>query len=67
MVDKVVLPRFWSMPWQASVIWCRRSANPPMAHQRRAQQALGASWHELDTGHYPMLSEPKALAAIIAG
>ncbi|GGC63560.1 esterase [Siccirubricoccus deserti] len=67
MVDKVVLPRFWSMPWQASVIWCRRSANPPVAHQRRAQQALGASWHELDTGHYPMLSEPKALAAIIAG
>jgi pimeloyl-ACP methyl ester carboxylesterase len=54
MVDKVVL-------------WCRRSVNPPVAHQRRAQETLGASWHELDTGHYPMLSEPKALAAIIAG
>jgi pimeloyl-ACP methyl ester carboxylesterase len=67
MVDKVELPRFWSMPWKASVIWCRRSANPPVAHQRRVQQALGADWHELDTGHYPMLSEPKALAAIIAG
>lgn len=72
MVAPVVLPRFWSMPqWQApgsaGVICCRRSANPPVAHQRRAQQALGASWHELDTGHYPMLTEAEALAALIAG
>jgi pimeloyl-ACP methyl ester carboxylesterase len=57
MVAPVVLPQFWSLPWQASVIWCRRSANPPVAHQRRLQAALGASWHELDTGHYPMLSK----------
>jgi pimeloyl-ACP methyl ester carboxylesterase len=67
MVDPVVLPRFWSMPWQASVVWCRRSQNPPVAHQRRLQKALGASWHELDTGHYPMLSEPEALADLIGG
>jgi pimeloyl-ACP methyl ester carboxylesterase len=67
MVDPVELPRFWSMPWKASVVWCRRSQNPPVAHQRRLQQALGAEWHELDTGHYPMLSEPAALARIIAG
>ena len=67
MVAPVVLPRFWSMPWQASVVWCRRSQNPPAAHQRRLQQALGASWHELDTGHYPMLSEPAALADLIGG
>ena len=66
MVDPVVLPRFWTMSWKASVIWCRRSANPPVAHQRRLQAALGADWHELDTGHYPMLSEPEALAALIA-
>jgi pimeloyl-ACP methyl ester carboxylesterase len=66
MVDKVVLPRFWSMPWKASVVWCRRSANPPVAHQRRVAAAFGADWHELDTGHYPMLSEPEALARIIA-
>ena len=51
----------------AEVVWCRRSQNPPPAHQRRAQQALGAGWRELDTGHYPMLTEPAALAAIIAG
>jgi pimeloyl-ACP methyl ester carboxylesterase len=67
MRDPVVLPHFWSMPWRASVLWCRRSANPPVAHQRRLQAALGADWHELDTGHYPMLSEPAALAALIAG
>ena len=67
MVAPVVLPRFWSMPWKASVLWCRRSQNPPVAHQKRLQQALGASWHELDTGHYPMLSEPAALADLIGG
>jgi pimeloyl-ACP methyl ester carboxylesterase len=66
MLTPVVLPHFWSMPWRASVIWCRRSANPPVAHQRRLQAALGATWHELDTGHYPMLSEPAALARLIA-
>jgi pimeloyl-ACP methyl ester carboxylesterase len=67
MVAPVDLPRFWSMPWRDSrVIWCRRSQNPPVAHQRRLQEALGASWHELDTGHYPMLSEATALAGLIA-
>jgi hypothetical protein len=30
------------------------------------QQALGAEWHELDTGHYPMLTEAEALAGLIA-
>jgi pimeloyl-ACP methyl ester carboxylesterase len=67
MVAPVLLPRFWSMPWTASVVWCRRSQNPPVAHQRRLQAALGAAWHELDTGHYPMLSEPEALARLIGG
>jgi len=66
MTAPVELPRFWSGRWDASVVWCRRSQNPPVAHQRRLQQALGATWHELDTGHYPMLSEPAALAALIA-
>ncbi|MBY0330332.1 MAG: alpha/beta hydrolase [Acetobacteraceae bacterium] len=65
MEAKVALPRFWSMPWRASVIWCRRSANPPVAHQRRAAETLKAAWHELDTGHYPMLTEPERLAALI--
>ncbi len=65
MEAKVVLPRFWSMPWKASVIWCRQSANPPVAHQRRAAETLKASWHELDTGHYPMLTEAERLTALI--
>lgn len=66
MREPVRLPTFWSQPWPASVIWCRRSSNPPQAHQRRAAERLGAGWHELDTGHYPMLSEPEALARLIA-
>jgi pimeloyl-ACP methyl ester carboxylesterase len=65
MEAPVRLERFWDLPWRASVIWCRGSANPPRAHQRRAAEALGAAWHELDTGHYPMLTEPERLAALI--
>ena len=72
MVAPVALSRFWSMPqWQApgaaGVIWCRRSQNPPLAHQQRAREALRAGWHELDTGHYPMLTAADALAELIPG
>ena len=66
MTRPVTLERFWDVPWEASVIWCKRSPNPPVAHQRRAADKLRARWHELDTGHYPMLSEPAALARLIA-
>ncbi|MBI3198606.1 MAG: alpha/beta hydrolase [Rhodospirillales bacterium] len=66
MQAPVRLERFWDQAWNASVIWCRRSSNPPVAHQRRAVERLKARWHELDTGHYPMLSEPAALARLIA-
>jgi pimeloyl-ACP methyl ester carboxylesterase len=61
----VKLERFWSQSWNATVIWCRKSSNPPVAHQRRAAETLKGRWHELDTGHYPMLSEPEALARLI--
>lgn len=61
----VKLDGFWSQSWNASVIWCRKSSNPPVAHQRRACETLKGRWHELDTGHYPMLSEPEALARLI--
>ena len=57
----VRLDTFWDQAWQASVIWCRRAANPGEAHQRRAAKRLNATWAELDTGHYPMLSMPDAL------
>lgn len=61
----VKLEGFWGQSWNASVIWCRKSSNPPVAHQRRACETLKGRWHELDTGHYPMLSEPEALARLI--
>ena len=61
----VRLEKFWSMPWQAKIIWCRRAQNPGEAHQRRTADKLGGSWHELDTGHYPMLSTPAELTAML--
>jgi pimeloyl-ACP methyl ester carboxylesterase len=65
MAAPVKLERFWEQEWAATVIWCRQSANPPLAHQRRAAEKLKAKWLELDTGHYPMLTEPEALAQLI--
>jgi pimeloyl-ACP methyl ester carboxylesterase len=65
MAAPVKLARFWQQDWNASVIWCRQSVNPPVAHQKRAAETLRARWYELDTGHYPMLTEPEALAKLI--
>jgi len=65
MNDRVKLPNFWSQKWKATVIWCRRAPNPGEAHQRRCAQKLGAVWHELDTGHYPMLSAADETARLI--
>jgi pimeloyl-ACP methyl ester carboxylesterase len=65
MAQPVKLDSFWQQSWNASVIWCRQSVNPPVSHQRRAAETLKARWSELDTGHYPMLTEPKALAALM--
>ena len=56
---------FWEQTWRATVIRCRRAANPPEAHQRRTADRLKAAWHEMDTGHYPMLSEPEALTRLL--
>lgn len=67
MREPMVLKSFWQQSWKASVIWCRQSANPPVAHQKRAAEALKASWHEIDTGHYPMLSTPDELTRLILG
>lgn len=61
----VKLERFWDMPWDASVLYCSRAANPGEAHLRRGADRLGASWHVIDTGHYPMLSTPDALTNVI--
>lgn len=61
----VVLESFWDQAWDATVIWCRQAPNPGEAHQRRCAEHLGARWHELDTGHYPMLSMPEELTRLI--
>jgi pimeloyl-ACP methyl ester carboxylesterase len=58
---------FWDQKWKATVIRCRRAVNPPEAHQRRTAERLGAAWHELDTGHYPMLSAPEELTRLLLG
>jgi len=65
MQEPVKLDRFWDQTWNATVIWCRQSVNPPVAHQRRAADKLKARWFELDTGHYPMLTTPAELARLI--
>ncbi|MBS0559059.1 MAG: alpha/beta hydrolase [Proteobacteria bacterium] len=66
MEEAVALPSFWSQSWAATVIHCTQSPNPPAALQRRTAERLNAAWHALDTGHYPMLSMPEELAALIA-
>ncbi len=66
MNDRVKLPSFWQQSWRASVIWCRQAVNPGEAHQRRCAEKLGAAWHELDTGHYPMLTAANDTARLIA-
>jgi pimeloyl-ACP methyl ester carboxylesterase len=63
--DRVSLKSFWDLPWQATVIRCRRAANPPEAHQRRNAEKLGGEYLEIDTGHYPMLSDPEVLAPLL--
>lgn len=61
----VELETFWNQSWTAAVIYCHHSVNPPEAHQRRTAADLKASWHELDAGHYPMLSHPEELTALL--
>jgi pimeloyl-ACP methyl ester carboxylesterase len=59
------LKDFWDRRWRATVIRCRRAANPPEAHQRRTAERLQAPYVELDTGHYPMLSQPDELTRLL--
>ena len=61
----MALDTFWEQSWPATVICCTRSVNPPEAHQRRTAERLHAAWHELETGHYPMLSAPEALTGLL--
>ena len=61
----VELGSFWTQTWPTTVIRCRRATNPPEAHQRRTAERLKGAWHELDTGHYPMLSQPEELTRLL--
>jgi pimeloyl-ACP methyl ester carboxylesterase len=61
----VKLDNFWSQRWPTTVIWCRRAPNPGEAHQRRTAERLDGKWLELDTVHYPMLSMPNELTALL--
>ena len=61
----VKLADFWDQDWKSTVIWCRQAVNPGEAHQRRAAARLRAQWRELNTGHYPMLSMPDELTAML--
>ena len=62
----VNLKTFWDETWDASVVYCSGAANPGEAHIRRTCDKLSGKWHVLDTGHYPMLTMPDEVAAIIA-
>jgi len=66
MDDPMVATAFWDRAWPNTlVVRCRRAANPPEAHQRRTAERLKARWSELDTGHYPMLSQPEELTRLL--
>ena len=55
---------FWGSKWPATANRRRRAVNPPESHQRRTAERLHADYHELDTGHYPMLSQPEELTPL---
>jgi pimeloyl-ACP methyl ester carboxylesterase len=56
---------FWTQSWKASVVRCARSPNPPEAHQRRTAETLNARYQEMDWAHYPMLTDPTGMAALL--
>ena len=60
------LDGFWNERWAATVIRCAKAVNPPEAHQRRTAEKLRAAYHELATGHYPMLSQPEELTRLLS-
>jgi len=62
----VELESFWDQAWDATVIYCPQAQNPGRPHQERCANKLNARWHEIDTGHYPMLTTPDELARLIA-
>ena len=66
MTEPVDLRRFWSGGWPTTVVFCRRTVNPPEPVQQRTVELLQGEWYALDSGHYPFFTEPDELAKIIA-
>jgi pimeloyl-ACP methyl ester carboxylesterase len=60
--EPVDLHEFWSQPWQVDVVNCKRSERPPEAHHHRTAERLRGTYREMDSGHYPMLSNTDELA-----
>jgi pimeloyl-ACP methyl ester carboxylesterase len=56
---------FWNRSWKATVINCRQSSNPPESHERRTAEKLKATYLEINSGHYPMLSHPEELTKML--
>jgi pimeloyl-ACP methyl ester carboxylesterase len=63
--EPVLLNSFWEKKWNASVLYCTGAPNPGRSHIERCAQKINGRWHQLDTGHYPMLSAPDALCDFI--
>ena len=61
------LDKFWEQSWDATVVRCRKSVNPSEIHQKNTATTLNARYHELDAGHYPMLTHPSELTEILVG
>lgn len=56
-----------SWPGRRGYLRTTRDRELPVALQRRSARRLGPTWEDsLDTGHLPMLEDPKGLAASIA-
>ena len=59
------LDGFWAQSWNAAVIRCTESPNPPEPHQRRTAEMLKAPYWEMQAGHYPMLTDPEETARLL--
>lgn len=64
-VEPGELDGFWAQSWSASVINCLQSKNPSNAHQCRTAEKLNGTYIEMDTGHYPMLTNPEDLTRLL--
>ena len=64
-VEPGELDGFWAQSWSASVINCLQSKNPSNAHQCRTAEKLNGTYIEMDTGHYPMLTNPEDLTQLL--